>query len=121
MSTHHYTCIACPKSCTLTLTDEDGVLAVSGQECPNGEKYAQNEYTDPKRVLTTTVSVCGAALPLIPVVSDGEISKTKLRDCLDFLYNLTVIAPITEGEIVAANILNTGTNIIAARSLAKKE
>lgn len=120
MSTHHYTCIVCPKSCSLTLTETDGEVTVIGQECPNGEKYARNEFTDPKRVLTTTVAVSGASLPLIPVVSDGEVSKAKLRACLDYLYQLKITAPITAGEIIVKNILDTGTNIIAARSLTAK-
>lgn len=118
MEIKKYTCIVCPKSCTGTLTvKEDGTFLTEGFGCPNGEKYAVNEYTDPKRVLTTTVRIDHAEYALLPVVSDGEISRKVFKDCMDRLYNVKVEAPVKEGDIIVEDILHTGVNIIAARTL----
>ena len=58
MEKRNYTCIVCPKSCKGELTiKDDGTFETAGFDCNNGKKYAVNEYTDPKRMLTTTVAI----------------------------------------------------------------
>lgn len=120
MEKREYTCIVCPKSCrgTLTVTDNEDYETI-GYECKNGEKYAVNEYTDPKRMLTTTVHLNGGAMALLPVVGSGEISKGVFQECLNVLYRIDVEAPVTAGEVVVRNILDTGVDILAARSIGK--
>ncbi len=115
-----YTCIVCPKSCSGTLTiQEDGALCTEGFGCKNGERYAENEYKDPKRMLTTTVRIAQAPYPLLPVTSNKEISRTVFGRCLQYLYKVRVNAPVKEGDVIVANILDTGVDILAARSLEK--
>lgn len=113
-----YTCIVCPKSCSGTLIiQENGSLCTEGFGCKNGERYAENEYRNPKRMLTTTVRITHAPYALLPVTSSQEISRTVFNDCLQYLYRIQVDAPIKEGEVIVSNILGTGVDIIAARSL----
>ena len=51
------TCIVCPKGCEMKITfDEDGKIAsIEGNTCKRGIGYAEDECTNPKRTVTTTV------------------------------------------------------------------
>jgi CxxC motif-containing protein len=115
-----YVCIVCPASCRLQVEERDGGIAVSGNVCKRGLDYGVQEYTDPKRMLTTTVAIEGGVLPRIPVISDGETPKAKLRDCLAQLYALKLHAPVNAGDVVARNICGTGVDVVASRSMKRK-
>jgi len=110
-------CIECPLGCEMTAEKKDGSIKVSGNRCPRGEKYAIQEMRDPRRVLTTTVFVEGGVHPLIPVRSDGEISKGMVKKCVKELAKIKVKAPVKIGDVIASNICNTGVDIIASRSM----
>lgn len=113
-------CIVCPLGCKLTVQLESGkVLSVTGNTCPRGEKYANEELTAPTRMLTSTVKITNAILPLLPVVSEKPLPKNKVLDCAIKLRNITVNTPIKQGDVIVANILNSGVNIVASRSMEK--
>jgi CxxC motif-containing protein len=119
---HHFTCIVCPAGCQIVLTEEKGrIVEVLGGECKLGHEYARKEFTNPERVLTTTVRVEAAVLPVLPVRTEKPIPKKLIKDCMKKLANVTVKAPIKCGEIIYKNILDTGVNIIASRDLPAKE
>ena len=112
-------CIICPMGCELKATVEDGaVLGVAGNQCPRGEKYARDEITAPQRMLTATVRIAGGVLPLLPVVSEAPLPKGRILDCACALRNVTVAAPVRAGDVVAANLLGLGVNIVASRDMA---
>jgi len=115
--TAHYICIVCPNSCRLTVEETDGEIAVAGHECERGLRHGVSEYTAPMRMLTTTVAVAGGALPRLPVISAGELPKSKLRDCLDALYRMELHAPVRCGQVVVSNICGTGVDVVASRTL----
>jgi len=119
---HYFTCIVCPVGCQIELVEEEGrIVEVIGGECKLGEEYARKEFTNPERVLTTTVQVEGGALPVLPVRTEKPISKKLIKSCMKKLAEVIVKAPIKCGEVVYANILDTGVNIIASRDLPAKE
>ena len=111
--TKNITCTRCPMGCTLTVTEEHGVLTVTGQGCPRGEEYGRSEYTCPVRTLTTTVLVTGSTEPLLPVRTDRPIPKEKLFDCMEIVRSLRVAAPVSAGQILLENIAGTGANLVA--------
>ena len=53
----------------------------------------------------------------LPVVSDSEVPKAKIMECMKNLYEIAVIAPIKSGDIIVENICDTGSNIIASRDI----
>lgn len=111
-------CIMCPMGCEMTVTVENGkVIDVKGNTCPRGAKYANDEVTAPKRMLTTTVRIEGGMLPLLPVVSETVLPKEKVLDCAAFLRGVTVKAPVKTGDIIVKDILGLGVNIIASRDM----
>jgi CxxC motif-containing protein len=68
-------------------------------------------------MLTSTVAVSGGILRRLPVIADGGIPKDKIWECLNVLYKIRVKAPVTIGGVIVENILNTGVNIVASRSM----
>lgn len=120
--THHFTCIRCPVGCQITLTEDEGAMVeVFGGECKLGEEYAKKEFTNPERILTTTVRVEGGVLPVLPVRTEKPIPKKLIKDCMKKLARVVVKAPIKCGQVIYTNILDTGVNVIASRELPAKE
>ena len=117
---HNFVCINCPLSCALELTEEDGeVLGVSGNECKIGIKYAEEEFKDPRRVVTTTVPVSDGVLPLLPVRTAEAIPKRLVVEAVGALAGLVVEAPVTDGQVIYPDIVGTGVDVIASRDLAR--
>lgn len=111
-------CIMCPLGCEMTVTIEDGAVTdVKGNTCPRGAKYAKDEVTAPKRMLTSTVHVEGGFLPLLPVVSASVLPKERVLDCADYLRGVTVKAPVHTGDVIVKDILGLGVDIIASRNM----
>ncbi len=104
-------CIVCPKGCHIKVSDTGEVLGGAG--CEKGIAYAQNEQTNPMRVLTSTVILRGGRHPRLPVKTDAVIPKAKIFEAMQLLNGLTVQAPVARGQIVVANILGTGVNFVA--------
>jgi CxxC motif-containing protein len=113
------TCIGCPNGCQIEVTKIGDEFKIEGNECKRGEEYAIEEFTAPKRILTTTLQVHDGILPLIPVRSDRPLPKNRLFDCMDYLCKVKVSSPIKMGDILVENILNLNVNIIASRDLDK--
>lgn len=108
-------CVTCPKGCRLQIDEQ--TLKVSGNTCPRGAIYAQNELTDPKRVVTTTVAISGAALPRCPVRTTAPVSKGLMIDIVKELKNFHLTAPVKVGQVVVQNILGSGADVIVTREL----
>lgn len=113
-------CIECPIGCNIKIVkDEDG-YKISGNSCKRGYEYAVREMEDPKRVLTTTVKLNNSYLKRLPVRSSSEIPKRLIFECMNILKDIEVSAPIRAGQVIVENILNTGADIIASRSVEDK-
>jgi len=111
-------CIICPTGCEIQAKKgAEGNITFEGYTCDRGLKYAQQEYYEPKRILTTTIRVENGFLPLIPVRTDKPISKEKLRDALNEIAIKNIKAPIKAGDILIENILGLEANVIASRDL----
>ena len=110
------TCIVCPVGCEITVTGDTGrVDKIEGAQCHRGEDYAQEEFIDPKRILTTTVKIKGYSLPVISVRSSKPVPKRLLFDCMKIIKEKEVQAPVTMGQVVIENILDTGVDIITTK------
>ncbi len=116
------TCIVCPMGCSLDIEEENGEIKdISGYSCQRGKKFAETEFYNPERMVTTVVSLSGGEYPYLPVISDGQVPKEILKSCIHLLKNIQVKAPIKMGDIVVDNILDTGINIIVAKAARMEE
>lgn len=110
-------CIVCPLGCRLTVTSDNGEYTVRGNKCPRGEKYGIKELTSPTRTITSTVKIEGALLCRLPVKSSGEIPKSMVMECMELINEVLVKAPIKVGDIIIKDILSTGVDLVASRSM----
>ena len=112
------TCIYCPVGCrmTVSLSDTGKFLSVTGNTCPRGAKYAQQECTLPERMITAVIPVAGSETPL-SVKTASPVPKKLISSVIDELARVQVSLPVTIGQIVLPDVLNTGVDIIATRSL----
>ena len=111
-------CVTCPMGCRLDVTVADGqVVAVEGQGCKRGLTYAQDEITNPRRVVTTTVRVQTGRHPLLPVYTDCPFPKDQILPLLAELRRIAVNAPVQARQVILANALGTGINVLASRDM----
>lgn len=111
-------CITCPVGCGLEVTHEgQTILQVTGHTCKRGIDYAQNELTDPRRMVATTVRVRGGLHPLVPVYTAAPIPKPLIFGLLAALRELELEAPVRSGQVVLANALGTGIDVVASRDM----
>jgi CxxC motif-containing protein len=81
------------------------------------KEFAIQEHTDPRRVVTTTVRVTEGVWPRLPVKTAGAIPKGKLLPLCRALHKLTLAAPVKLAEVVLADALGTGIDVVATRDL----
>ncbi len=111
-------CINCPMGCNLDVTyDAEKILDVKGNTCPRGKEYAAKEVFHPERIVTTTVCIRGASLPVLPVKTDKSVPKTLTFKIVQAASKAAVQAPVKVGDVIIGNVLETGINLIATRSL----
>ncbi len=113
---HELICIACPVGCHLTVTEGE-TITVENAKCKRGETYGVKELTNPTRIVTSTMKIDGAIANRIPVRTAEDIPKDKIVDCMKEINAVTLKAPIKMGDVVIEDVLNTGVNIIASRSM----
>ena len=111
-------CITCPVGCELTVTREgkEG-LEVEGNQCKLGVEYAEQEISDPRRMIITTVRVKGGFHPLVPVRSAEPVPKEKIFPILKELRKVELEAPVEIHQVVLENALDTGVDVVTSRSL----
>ncbi len=111
-------CISCPNGCTLEVDVEKGkVISVKGSECKKGLEYAKNEILNPLRFVTTTVKITGASLPLLPVRTSKAVPRGLCQKIVKKAAKIEVKSPVKIGQVIAPDILSTGADLIATRSL----
>lgn len=110
-------CILCPKGCVLQIVEKDKNIEVKGNGCKKGFDYALKEIKSPERILTTTVPVQGKDYMLLPVHTTGMIEKGKLKQAVAFLNRIKVELPVQRGQIVVKNLLGTGIDVAASKSM----
>lgn len=112
------TCIVCPRGCKITVEDSSPQsFKASGYSCKRGEKYAFDEMTAPKRTLTSTVIVKGGIHQRLPVKSSRAMDKALIVNACRALNGIEVNAPVSCGDVVVKNILNSGADIVATRDM----
>jgi CxxC motif-containing protein len=105
------TCIECPMGCDITvILEQNSVLEITGNRCPRGKAYAQNEVVCPKRVITTTVRLKNGGM--LSVKTSAPVEKTKVFEIIKRINAVVVETPVRIGDIIIANIEN-GVDLLA--------
>lgn len=101
---------------TAELSDTGEFISVSGNTCPRGAAYAAQECTRPTRMVTAVLPVAGCSLPL-SVRTSVPVPKDMIFRIMELLGNKQVIPPVSAGDVIVHDILSTGADIIATRSV----
>lgn len=111
-------CTVCPRGCNILVKGDGKTIgSTEGYGCKRGITYAESEYTNPVRILTTTVKIEGKKNDLLPVRSNKPIPKAKILDCMEVIKKATVQLPVTMHEVVIADICGTGVDIVATKEI----
>jgi len=118
-------CTQCPLGCKINVVyadaDEIEIIEVKGNRCKRGLEFVKQEITDPLRVVVTSVKVEDGEIPMASVRSDKPVPLRLMKDIMKVLKETKVKAPVKRGDVVIQNILGTGSDIIATRSVNKKK
>lgn len=109
------TCVECPMGCSLEVQMEgETIVSVTGNTCPRGKLYAQNEVTCPMRVLTSTVKCEDGRL--VSVKTDNPIKKASMMELMGKINCITVKAPVKIGDVLVKDF-SDGANLVATDDL----
>jgi CxxC motif-containing protein len=128
-------CITCPMGCHLSVQRlSASEISVTGNRCARGEAYAREELLSPKRVVTTTcgIAASGAADGVaeaeaskaelyrprrVPVRTKSAFPKERVTELLGLLSKVTIALPVRRGQVILADVLGTGVDVVATRSM----
>lgn len=109
------TCIVCPRGCQLVVElDGKNVLSVSGNICPRGKKYAENECTNPMRTITTTAKTSDGGV--VAVKTETTIPKEKMFECMEKINAAVVELPVCVGDVILEDVC--GSRVVATQNKA---
>ncbi len=119
--TSTFTCIGCPIGCPLQLTHQGTeILEISGHACNRGAKYAQQEFTDPRRGMSTTVAIEGARWKRLPVKVTKPVPKHRVIEAAAEIHKLLLRAPVKRGDVLISGLLGEeGCDVVATRTLTR--
>jgi len=117
------TCIVCPMGCKIQVRT-DGVAhaeVLGGNKCRRGISYAEDEALSPKRVITTSVLVKDGRWPLVSVKTAEAVPKEKIFSVMDEIKRTEVTAPVKVGQVIIENVAGTGVDVVATRTVGRRE
>jgi CxxC motif-containing protein len=111
------TCILCPIGCELEVTRTERGLDVRGNQCEKGIDFATEEILYPKRNLATSVPLRGSRTRLVSVRLSNRVPREMIFPILREIAKLRPEPPVRRGQILIADVLGTGVDVIATRTV----
>ncbi len=112
------TCVLCPVGCELEVeTGPDACLQVTGNQCDKGIPFAEEEVLRPRRNLATSVPVRGTASRMVSVRLSGTVPREMIFPILAEIAKLRPEAPVRRGQVLIADVLSTGVDVVATRTV----
>ena len=113
-----YTCIICPNGCEIQADVENGkILSITGNICPKGESYVEQELTDPRRTIASSVRIKGSFLPLCSVRLTKPVPKQAIFSVMEEINKAELTAPVRIGEIVIRNVCGLEADVIVTKNM----
>ena len=111
--TRNLTCIVCPRGCQMvvTLSDDGRVEGVEGNFCKRGVTYANDECTNPRRTVTSTVRCKSGAV--VAVKTDKTVPKEMMFEVMAEINSVVAKDNLKIGDVIIENVLGTGANVVA--------
>ena len=93
------------------------IISITGNDCPKGIKYTEEELINPLRILPTTIKVIGGELPLVSVKTEKAIPKRLLLKAMTEIAEIEVKAPVKIGQVIKDDLMGTGVSLVATRNI----
>jgi CxxC motif-containing protein len=123
------TCILCPVGCELEVSRTGDKIEVKGNECDKGLDFVADEVLHPKRNLATsvparaeagavdTLPAQGTSSRMISVRLSAAVPREMIFPILAEIGKLRPALPVRRGQVLIANVLGTGADVIATRTV----
>jgi CxxC motif-containing protein len=112
------TCIECPVGCKLNVKYKNKkITQIDGNQCKKGNKFAETELIDPRRILTTTITIKSVIIKRLPVRSNIPAPKGKILEMAREVKKIKINPPVKMGDIIVKNFLDSGVDIISSASI----
>ena len=108
-------CIICPKGCSLQAEIAGDAVATTGNGCPRGAQYAENECLHPVRTVTATVRVANRPDTMVSVKTVQPVAKERMGEVMAALRSTRVNAPLSIGDVILQDIC--GSDIIVTKAI----
>lgn len=96
--------------CSLTIEEIDGQVVVKGNTCKRGEIYGKEEYTHPKRSVTTLVQLEGGGVASVKTTT--TVPKERIFDVVHFIGTLVSPKDCKIGDVIAKDVLGLGADVV---------
>jgi len=117
----HFVCVVCPIGCEIDVVhDGSKIISMEGSKCKKSEEFVSQELVEPMRILTTTVRIQGSRWPVIAVRTDKSVPKRLFPRIMRQLKRIKLQAPVNILDVVVRDIIGTGANIIATRTMPRE-
>ena len=103
-------CIMCPMGCPLHIEEVNGEVVVTGNTCKRGQIYGVEEFTHPKRAVTTLVKTAGGSV--VSVKTSNTVPKERIFDVVGEIGKLVAGEDAQIGDILARDLLGLGVDVI---------
>ena len=114
----HFVCVVCPIGCEIDVVHEGSkIISMEGNKCEKSAEFVTQELIEPMRILTTTVRIQGSRWPVVPVRTDRAVPKQLFPRIMKRLRVIELQAPVNISDVVANDILHTGANVVATRTM----
>ncbi len=111
------TCVLCPLGCELEVRNDGEGWDVQGNLCDKGIDFAREEVLFPKRNLATSVPVEGHPTKMVSVRLSDRVARDMILPLMKEIKMLRPRIPIKRGQVLMADVLGTGVDVIATRSV----
>lgn len=109
------TCIECPMGCEIEVETNNGaVVSVTGNTCPRGKAYAENEAVCPLRVVTSAVRMTNGEM--LPVKTNLPVKKSEIFAVMEKINALHPAPPVRIGDVLLKNV-SEDADIIATGNI----
>jgi len=117
----HFVCVVCPIGCEIDVVhDGSRIVSMDGSKCEKSQEFISQELIEPMRILTTTVRIQGSRWVVIPVRTDKAVPKRLFPRIMKQLKRIKLQAPVSMLDVVVRDVLDTGANIVATRTMPRE-
>ncbi|MCM1306821.1 MAG: DUF1667 domain-containing protein [Bacteroides sp.] len=102
-------CIMCPLGCALKIEKNGEEIVVKGNTCKRGERYGIDEFTAPKRAITTLVNLKSGGVA--SVKTTDSVPKERIFDVIKFIGTLVADDGVQIGDVIANDVLGLGVDV----------